>query len=153
VRQLKQITDTREALEKMIQDDLSAGVAALSVTTRGAGLKGTGWQHADDGVRSIRIPEANASGLSMAAGATSSQAQITPAQHQVHMERADTPNAVLHEVGVRVCMCVRESQCVRVYVCVFVCLVRVAWRMHALPWHARHAPVSYLFEIRKHLTG
>ena len=104
MRQLKQITDTREALEKMIQDDLSAGVAALSATTRGAGLKGSGWQHADDGVRSIRISEANASGLSMAAGATSSQAQITPAQHQVNTESADTSNDVRHEVGVRVCM-------------------------------------------------
>jgi hypothetical protein len=85
--QLKQITDTREALEKLIQDDLSAGVAALSVTTRGAG---TGWQHADDGVRSIQMSEANASGLSMAAGARPSHAQITPAQHQVNTERAET---------------------------------------------------------------
>jgi hypothetical protein len=87
--QLKQITDTREALEKMIHDDLSAGGGALSVT-RGAGLKGTGWQHADDGVRSIQMSGANASSLSMAAGATPSQAQITPAQHQVNTVRADT---------------------------------------------------------------
>jgi len=117
--QLKQITDTREALEKMIHDDLSAGVGDFSVTTRGAGLKGTGWQHADDGVRSIRISEAYVSGLSMAAGATSSQALITPAQHQVHTERADTPNAVLHEVGVRVCMCVREQMCTCLCFCVW----------------------------------
>jgi hypothetical protein len=85
--QLKQITDTREALEKLIQDDPSAGVAALSVTTRGAG---TCWKHADDGVRSIQMSEANASGLSIAAGATLSHAQITPAQHQVNTERAET---------------------------------------------------------------
>ncbi len=104
----------------MIQDDLSAGVAALSATTRGAGLKGTGWQHADDGVRSIRISEANASGLSMAAGGTSSRAEVTPAQHQVHTERADTPNAVLHEVGVRVCMRERASVCVFMFVCLCV---------------------------------
>ena len=103
----------------MIHDDLSAGVGDFSVTTRGAGLKGTGWQHADDGVRSIRISEAYVSGLSMAAGATSSQALITPAQHQVHTERADTPNAVLHEVGVRVCMCVREQMCTCLCFCVW----------------------------------
>jgi transcriptional regulator with XRE-family HTH domain len=71
--QLKQITDTREALEKMIQDDLSAGVAALSSdTTRGAG---TGWQHAHDGVRRIQMSEASAEALKTANSHTESCAE------------------------------------------------------------------------------
>jgi serine/threonine protein kinase len=70
--QLKQITDTREALEKMIQNDLSAGVAALSDTTRGAG---TGWQHAHDGVRRIQMSEGSADALKTANSHTESCAE------------------------------------------------------------------------------